>query len=574
MDDIVLFNECSLENINIVGKKAAFLAELYSKGFNVPEGYIITGNLFVKFVELTGIKQSVAEVLVSDEDRDRKALKIQQIILNTPFPEDMADFIYKTYARLGGGDKEAFVSLKVSSTSDHVEDSFFLNIIGKERLINGIKSCWASVFSERNLELKRFKPSVIVQKMVNPVKSGYVFSRNPMNGSSAEVFVQACNGLGNAISLGQVIPSAYVMKKEDSSLSAKGLKEQKIRYGLSMEKMRTVKEESDEPSMNVLDDYILRELVKLAMRAEERMDDPVRISFAIDKSINVVSARPIDVGDFQRRFREAYNLEPKPEQRVEENTHEHVPSESDHVEQGYAGQDHAHSEETGEDIQQMTQKHQEEMAWNTGEGDHQHQNDHEESQNEHHGQGFVDDQHDQRQEMEKPQHEDDAELLKYYQPEVHHDSHSHDQPRQEPEEEQIGMNTPSTQAPADENLGDYESQDYRTESRESFMSKHMPEEPNVFLGKARFMNSMNIVNSDMIITSALKKRYRTLFAKDPPSSRDALLGELKTRVQVPYEDEIRRIRVLRDGMINDLREPKEEDISFAVSMATRFTKEF
>mgnify|MGYP006280511421 CR=1 FL=1 len=172
MDDIVMFNECSLDDAKIIGKKAAYISELYSKGFNVLNGLVITGNLFVKFIEMTQLKERVAEILVNNDDIEKKSLQIQQMILNTPFPEDMAKFIYNAYLKLDEHEmpQEPYIALRVSSTSDYVEDAFFLNIKGKDRFINGIKSCWASVFTPKNLPLKRFKPSIIVQVMASPIK--------------------------------------------------------------------------------------------------------------------------------------------------------------------------------------------------------------------------------------------------------------------------------------------------------------------------------------------------------------------------------------------------------------------
>ena len=563
MDDIVLFSECSLENIEIVGKKAAFLSELYSKGFNIPEGFIITGNLFVKFVELTDIKQQIAEILISNESRERKSLKIQQIILNTPFPEDMAQFIYKNYLRLDENNqenyenkKEPYVSLKVSSTSDYIEDSFFLNIIGKERLINGIKSSWASVFSENNIELKRFKPSIIIQKMVNSIKSGYIYSRNPTNASSNEVLIQVCTGLGNVISLSQTTPSAYIVDKLNGEIVKSDLKDQKIKYELSLEKMRTTKIEEPEPLKNIIDNYLIQELVKVAIKAEERMNDPVRISFALDKSINIVSAKPINVREFQSKFGDHYNFEEiqgtqttipnKDSDESDKNINSREVNNYQNVQN--QNTDYGHQPKINRDIENSIHKNEEDN-----------------------------------------QQENDGELLQYYEPELHHNQ---DLERQKYNSEQNQYQEERNQLSNDyTNDNNYQNQlinnnefiskenreekikNEQHETKESFINKHMPEEPEIYLKKTKFIEQMNIINCDMIITSILRKKYRGLFSKEPPISRDSIINELKMRIQIPYESEIRRIRTLRDEFINNLREPQDYDISFASSIASKLLKE-
>ncbi len=571
MDDIVLFNECSLENISNVGKKAAFIAELYSKGFNVPPGLIITGNLFVKFVELTGIKQNVAEVLVSNEEVERKSMKIQQIILNTPFPSDMADFIYKSYMRFANeSGNEPFVSLKVSSTSDYVEDSFFLNIQGKERLINGIKSCWASVFSEKNIGLKRFKPSIVVQKMTNPVKSGYVYSRNPFNGNEGEVVIQVCSGLGNAISLKQAIPSVYIIRKEDGKVIGSEMKEQRVQYKLSMEKRRTEKIEMDEPMQNVLDQHVISELVQIATKAENRLGDPTRISFSIDNRISITSAKPIDAKDFNMRFSEAYSLSsdqgegneadqnpsgghmPEQENRPPQ-SNEVPPQTGEESNNGYS-----YSNTDGNQITDSTDGQQEQPRDDESVQQAQHQA-HEANQD--------------------SGNDNDESILEFYQPEVHHSQENqHDEPQpnmvQQYQGSQHNENQQEHQSVEEPVKQEPQSQTETTATKDEFMDNNMGDKPTSMLKKTRFSYAMNIVNCDMLVTSALRSRYRSLFGKDAPSSRDAMLAELKSRVDIPFENEIQKIRAARNDFLEMIKEPSDDFLESSMKIARQFCERF
>lgn len=316
MDDVVLFSECSYDDNKVIGKKAAYICELYSKGFNVPTGFVITGNLFVKFIELSNLKDRIAQILISEVDQEQKSVQIQQILLNTPFPEDLANFLYNNYMNILEHDRgkevvvqhnqEPFVSLRVSSTSPFVEDAFFLNIKGKERLINGIKSCWASLFTAKNLPLKRFKPSVIVQKMINPIKSGSAYSVNPLTNNPNEILVTVASGLGNTVTLGQTIPSAYLVSKQDLSVKQSYLHEQKSQYVLSLQKERTEKQELGDNMKNIMDDFMIQEIAKLATKVEARVGEAQRVNFAIDKHVYITSSSQIDFNKFKQKYSEHY----------------------------------------------------------------------------------------------------------------------------------------------------------------------------------------------------------------------------------------------------------------------------
>ncbi len=312
MDDVVLFSECSIDDAKIIGEKAAYLAELYSKGFTIPPGFVISGNLFVKFIEMTHLKERIAEILISSITTEQKAMQIQQILLNTEFPADLANFIYQSYMSLGGqqshseGLNEPYVALRVSSTSRFVEDAFFLNIKGKDRLINGLKSCWASLFNAKNLPLKRFKPSVIVQRMANPVTSGVVYSINPITGNQNEMAILVTTGLSNVITLQQTIPSLYILNKDDFSIKHSIIKEQTVQYSLSLQKERTEKIQLQEPVKNILDEYILKEIAKLATKVESRLNVPQRVSFAIEKQVLLIGSKAIDREEFKKRYADHY----------------------------------------------------------------------------------------------------------------------------------------------------------------------------------------------------------------------------------------------------------------------------
>ena len=78
---------------------------------------------------------------------------------------------------------------------------------GLQEIVDAIKECWASAFSERALAYRVGKDplpdslgvGVVLQEMVDGDVSGVMFTRNPMTGAADEVAISACWGLGEGI---------------------------------------------------------------------------------------------------------------------------------------------------------------------------------------------------------------------------------------------------------------------------------------------------------------------------------------------------------------------------------------
>lgn len=112
-----------------------------------------------------------------------------------------------------------------ANLEDSLEYSFagqfdtILNVRGVKDILSSIQKIWATVQSESvNSYLKKIgknpedvKMAVIIQKMIKPVYSGVVFSKNPINALD-EVLVEAVEGSGTTLVQGGVTPYRWVNK--------------------------------------------------------------------------------------------------------------------------------------------------------------------------------------------------------------------------------------------------------------------------------------------------------------------------------------------------------------------------
>lgn len=564
MEDVVLLGEVSIKDIDKIGKKAAYLAELYNKKFPVPPAFLITGSLFVKFVDIVGIKDVIAELLNSDMDSKKKSNEIQKTIIGSRFPDDMANFLYENYTSLNvegnvnnmvQSQQEPFVALRISSTSDEIDDAFFLNIKGRDRLTSAVKACWASLFSEKNLPLKRFKPCIIVQKMINSKKSGYIYSANPFSNNPNEIVIEVCSGLGNGLSLNQVKASKYILNKEEYDIISSELIEQAVQYTLDYSQEKTVKMNLDEPVRNIMDEFIIRELAKFGKKIELRFNSAQKVLFGIDKHIFILGTRDITIQsatlepkevEVQEEFIQAGPQEPTAEEAVSEQSvegegqagevaeEEFVPVEQESGEQ-------PKKEELGSFIEEQPEEPEKPKEQENTEA----QGSEEEDE-------FFDEKEESNIEYEKAVEMSDDSLRHY------DESHSLEQ------SEGLEQSEEKEEEPSEEK-----------QEQESFMNQYMDNKPEIAYQKAiSFNSSMLVISCDMTILSSLKNKYKSVFAKDPHNYFNELINELKMRVNIPYEGEIKRIHQLRDSFLNEYKELSPQDISFVLDSTRKFLCEF
>ncbi|MFI6818378.1 PEP/pyruvate-binding domain-containing protein [Nonomuraea sp. NPDC050328] len=180
---VLPLSEVRATMIELVGGKAAGLGELIAAGERVPDGFCLT----------------VEAWRAGD----------------VPEPE-----LLDAYRRLGGGR----VAVRSSATTEDLpEASFagqqetFLDVEGEQALVAAVERCWASLDSERarayraNAGITGAEMAVVVQRMVDPVVAGVMFTANPITGCRTETVVDAAPGLGTAIVEGTVVPDHYVL---------------------------------------------------------------------------------------------------------------------------------------------------------------------------------------------------------------------------------------------------------------------------------------------------------------------------------------------------------------------------
>jgi len=334
---IMWFDEIGIEDIPYVGGKNASLGEMYQnlkkKGVKVPYGFAITAYSYRYILEKSGVKEQIKKILkdLDTHNMDQlaeKGQKIRNIIRHEEIPKDLEKEIFDAYDKLCKIEKikELDVAVRSSATAEDLPDASFagqqesyLNIRGKANLLEAVRKCFASLFTNRAISYREDKDfdhfnialSVVVQRMVRSdmASSGIMFSIDTETGFRDVVIINSTYGLGENIVQGAVNPDEFIVFKPTLKLGkkpiiSKVLGEKAIRMVYDREGNKPVKnisvDISDRNKFSITDDQALK-LAEWAVDIEEYYSKkagyykPMDMEWALDGKTNelfIVQARP------------------------------------------------------------------------------------------------------------------------------------------------------------------------------------------------------------------------------------------------------------------------------------------
>jgi len=190
-----------------------------------------------------------------------------------------------------------------NSASFAGQQDTYLNILGKEKLLENVKKCWASLFNPRAIfyrrkqgfPIEKVKLAVVVQKQVASEISGIMFTANPTNNNLSEIVIEACYGLGEAIVSGSVTPDTFIIDKKTMKIKSKIISKQ------SWKLIRDIKGTTKKVNVPIalqakqkISDNVVLQYAKIGNAIEKHYDKPQDIEWAIEKNkLYVVQSRPI-----------------------------------------------------------------------------------------------------------------------------------------------------------------------------------------------------------------------------------------------------------------------------------------
>lgn len=209
---VIPLNSIDLEDpavLRQVGGKALGLRQLIASGFRVPNGYVVSTEVF---------RHTLRGALVGIKTPERLAEAVQHVAL----PAQIEDAIRGIHREQFNGHP---VAVRSSATDeDSAEYSFagqlesVLEVKGEDALIEAIRTVWASYFNRANLLYRGRvaldgpgpRVAVVVQEMIKPRSAGVLFTADPVSGDPERMVISASAGLGDAVVGGRATETVYV----------------------------------------------------------------------------------------------------------------------------------------------------------------------------------------------------------------------------------------------------------------------------------------------------------------------------------------------------------------------------
>jgi len=227
------FEDLGRDDVNVAGGKGASLGELSRAGATVPPGFVVTTDAWDAFMaeaDPEGDLRGVIEGLSHDdlEGLAEACVSVRERMTDSAFPAELQEPLEAAYFRLAGPDGTLPVAVRSSATAEDSADASFaglqdtyLWVRGLPAMLHALRRCWASWYNDESVAYRRKKGmseegigmAVVIQRMVDPLCSGVMFSRSPTTGDRSVVAIEGSWGLGSAIVSGEVTPDRYVVNK-------------------------------------------------------------------------------------------------------------------------------------------------------------------------------------------------------------------------------------------------------------------------------------------------------------------------------------------------------------------------
>ncbi|MEO8954053.1 MAG: PEP/pyruvate-binding domain-containing protein [Ktedonobacteraceae bacterium] len=241
---VLFFAEIDYAQLPRVGGKGANLGELTRAGLPVPPGFCVTTEAYMQIAAsadlvtlLTGLASVAGQARYAE-----LATTIRERLLKVSFPAELAAAVRTAYLSLGHG-LPIPVAVRSSATAEDLpfasfagQQDTYLNIVGEDALLDAVRRCWASLWSERavsyrmnnHIDPRGVSLSVVIQQMIDVAVAGVLFTANPLTGKRRQAVIDASPGLGEAVVSGAVNPDHFVVNTESGEIVERQLGDKRV----------------------------------------------------------------------------------------------------------------------------------------------------------------------------------------------------------------------------------------------------------------------------------------------------------------------------------------------------------
>jgi pyruvate,water dikinase len=301
---IFWFEELGQEHNDLVGKKCANLGEMTRMGLAVPPGFALSLEMYREFLRQTKLDEEMSRYVESLGELKGKGITVfdevsealRKMIESRPIPDGLKKEVLSYYDELCHRLDIPDLAVSVRSAGTESRPGMFetyLNVKGKEDLLDKVKRVWASAFTTRAVAFRANKDipvlgdelGVAIPKMVNARASGIGFTVNPVDGDATKIIIEANWGLGEGVVSGAETVDGFVVDKATLKIVNKNVG-RKARYVVNKEKGAEWDDvPADKQGLPCLNDEEVQEVAKLARSLEEKLGCAQDMEWAIDDDL-------------------------------------------------------------------------------------------------------------------------------------------------------------------------------------------------------------------------------------------------------------------------------------------------
>jgi len=335
---VIDFVKLRASDVGRVGGKNASLGEmiatLTAAGVRVPGGFATTAEAYREFLAQNGLDRKIEQALAGLDVDDVQALaktgaQIRDWIVAQPLPAALTTEIEKAYAELTqAAGREVAVAVRSSATAEDLPEASFagqqetyLNIRGREAVLNAVKLVFASLYTDRAITYRvhqgfahdKVALSAGVQRMVESSASGVMFTLDTESGFDQVVLINAAYGLGETVVQGEVNPDEFhvykpALRANRPAILRRNLGGKAIRMVFGADatvgkSVRTLEVPEAEQRKFSISDGEAEELACHALAIEQHYGKPMDIEWGRDgndKQLYILQARPETVQSHAR----------------------------------------------------------------------------------------------------------------------------------------------------------------------------------------------------------------------------------------------------------------------------------
>ncbi len=317
-----------------VGGKSASLGSMIGAGLPVPPGFTVTTEAYDTLRSHPDLRTTVHRHLDGIDHADTRRLskatqEVRGFIEEVDVPEPVASAIGDAYDALceEAGGHEVPVAVRSSATAEDLPDASFaglqdtfLWITGRQQVLDHVKRCWSSVFTDRAVAYRRQRGydhqvidmGVAIQKMVVPQAAGVAFTLNPSDGDRSQVAIDAAWGFGESVVSGEVTPDNFLVDKVIFEIVDRNVGKKALEYRLNGSGIEVVPLDEERARQPCLTDEQIRAVARMARRTEKHYGCPQDVEWAVDsdlpegEDVVLLQSRPETVWSRQTRPRTSH----------------------------------------------------------------------------------------------------------------------------------------------------------------------------------------------------------------------------------------------------------------------------